>query len=42
MVESTGAQAEAEAELAKLGPDKRPVRTRPVTEDIDEVFERIY
>ena len=27
---------------ANFGTDKRPVRTRPAIEDIDEVFDRIY
>ena len=38
MVESTGITEDT----TELGPDKRPVRTRPIEKDIDEVFERIY
>ena len=33
---------ELKQELAELGEDKRPQRYRAVTEDIDEVFDRIY
>ena len=38
MVESTGIQEDT----TELGPDKRPVRQRPIEKDIDEVFDRIY
>ena len=38
MVESTG----IEEDTTELGPDKRPVRSRPLEKDIDEVFDRIY
>ena len=33
---------ELKQELAELGEDKRPQRYRAVTEEIDEVFDRIY
>ena len=38
MVESTGITEDT----TELGPDKRPVRSRPLEKDIDEVFDRIY
>ena len=51
MVESKGEQKliggeeeieQLKQELNELGVDKRPERYRPVTEEIDEVYDRIY